>query len=1234
VIGLARPSRGDRRRAAVVGLVVLVASVMAGCATAPAPRDPLLRAQVAAQAGDREAYLRLVRDIVRDGPAAGSIPSAVEAATRAHGAEAALWRGVLAELEGHDEEAAGSLVLALSDPGAPGPIAAAAAARFAAMVDRVALPDTRVHALVQAMAREGLPGVVAAEAVALVAVRREARDLLEGARRRLGAVESHCLEGPRDRRPVSGRPAPRAPRAFGEEGSALARPEGRLAGERAPAAPGPCEGGVRAAPGGAIALPPGGVGVYGVIVPLPDLDDLEVEIVGAPAVRAYLAGRLVAESPRLSALRPERLTFDLRPEGVEALELHLADRGFSRPVEVRVRPAVAPEGVAPLAPITGAVVGLALARRSRDVEAAVAHLRAFAPASPVGEVLRAELAAWDTTRPGATLRAERRRLLERALAAAPTLGAARAALATQLLDEGDATRGAHVARGGPLGDHRDRIARDLAHAAGRAEEAEAAAERHRARLPWSCEAWDGWLGLAWERLRLAPALPDPIPGCGELRRRVARLLEEAWRLERADALLEALAPDAAAGAEQARIALDRARLALRAGEVARARALAELALAEGGEEELALETLLRVARLEGDDALLRRVARQVEETPGVSGMTRRQVLDLERDLGLPLDEAVASLRAARSASAGAREGEAEGSYEVVLHDRRTRIYPDGAMLHRVHRIVSLTDAHAAEEFGEIAVPEDAEVLVARTWRPLGGGRFEPIEPEDFVEKTSISLPALERGALAEVAWFWFDAPAARLGPGWETPLVRLESERGRTHRARLTLLSPADQPMELVLDGDPGALEVTPRGPGVLEVHATARPRVLLEPLDPSPERRLASVRAASGLDPAAIVDHLRDHAATATRVTPSVRDAVDAALADVAADADDEARLRALHRYVTGEIRDANERLEITSASATAAARRGERAVLLTAMVRAAGLAGELVLVRPLSVGGSDPRRFEHEAYVYPVVRARLGERTVWLETASRFAPFDYLPSLLQGAEALALGPRPERLITPRTPAGEGERALRVTIEVGADGAWVARGEDVVTGVFAASWRQALAGMTPDARRRGLEGLALEAIPGADVESVAVEGGDDVEGALTVRWQARGHSPGGAEVALTLGVGPDGLGRSTVLLAERETPMLVNRLSRMSVEIVVEAPDGWSFARVPGEVRVRHPLLEVTRWSSLSPDRARLTIHKTARVDAGIVLPDDYAAWKDAAYGADQADVAYVIVAPGAGER
>jgi len=1196
---------------------------LSACVSAPVRPDVAV-AEARAAGED----LEVARLVGRYGPRAASYEDGLVAARRVREAEGRAWEALLFDALGRDAEAFEAWLGLLDAVDTSPALASAAALAVLDLVDRVPLgptseaPDAAdpVPPLQRAMARPGTPGALAAEALVAVAARLAVDDparsdsLAAAARERLGAISRYRLVGPRDDRPALARPEPLALSAV-----AVAAPGGD-GGETLPG-----DRWVDCSRSGAVGLPPASHGVYSVIVDAPQRGRLEVEVVGDLSARVYAGGRPAASHPRLTAPLGERLraVVDAPPSGL--LEVQLAGRGFPEPIHIRVR-AHSPEAEPrPLEPRLGRLLELSAAIHDRDPRRIADTSAALDRSVPLDALWLARAALADPDRPDALGRSQATAHLAAAIAAAPELGGARAALAELLLDEGARARASAVASAGPLGDHADRVQLQLGLAAGLT--ATADAEAHRARLPRSCEAAGRWLGAAWETLKLRGAPIGSLPRCFELELRGAMLLHAAWELDRARALLDDVVSRAAPGAYLGRALLARSRLAVARGELDQAASDARAARLAGAEPEQALELLLRVALLAGDDALEARVKTDLRETPGVSAIGRRSTLAPARDLGLPLADGLAIARSVEQEDPA--EEEEGGGYEVLLDDLHTRVYPDGGMLHRQHRVLWLLTSTSVDAFGEVALPDEAEVLVARTWKPIEGGGWQPIEPEDLIEKTSISLPALERGAIAEIAWFWYQPPAARVAPGWRTPVFSFASGHGPTRRARWVLEAPPDAPLDVVsIAGGP-----TPErpGPGTLVFEAADRPRVLAEPLDPRPDRRIPGALVTSRFDPARLVGRLADEAATALAPSPALDALVDEALSGLDGGSDT-AKLRALHAFVVSQIRDVDESPLAGRAAFAAARRAGERASLLTALCRAAGFDADLVLVRPLAYGLVDPTRFEADNYLYPVVRARVDGREVWLDTVNRFAPFDYLPPLVQGCDALALTPTGGlRVTTPEAPPErEGTRSVEVTLTVGpAAQTYAAHGEERITGVYAMSWRHALVDMAPERRVAVLGAIAQQSLPGARIDRVETSPLERRGEPLRVSWEARGtlaeQGPGSA--ALTVGLAPERLEQGTILISERTAPMLVNRSVQLDVAMTLRLSEGVTLRERPEPAAVTHPLMTLERTVAPADDGRGLTLRKRFSLSPGMVSPGGYAAWKDAVRAVDRADVVHLTL-------
>ncbi|MFT7580650.1 MAG: hypothetical protein ACI9MR_002323 [Myxococcota bacterium] len=1219
--------------------------VISACASVPPTPDvEMASARAAIADGDAGGWLQVTRLILRHGPVVGRLPEALAASERAAHAgnlEGTLWAMWLARAVGDDRKAwRYGMQLALRDD-APSILRVVGAQELLRLVDRVTLVRDDLEALSTAWRVTSIDDRVGARLAELgeaVAIRLNSWGIVEASRRRMGAISRFAVSARLSRLPALASIAPLASELtqLPEDvaPTEVERPQVLPAGFRW----------VDETPDGRVASGHWGEGLYAVLVPLDarstdeglrDLgsDRVTVEIESGAAWTAWVSGREIARNPRLTEVRPTRTAFEAPAGGV--LELHLADRTPGIAARVFVRPrrsskaakAAPMEGVSPGAfdEAAWASVAASLAVHDGDGVALAAARSQFEADTPWAAWWLAQTIEADPTWPADHKRARAQRLYRDILAVEPSFAAARARLVEDIAATGDARTADALAATGPLGDYAAWV--------------NAEPNLH-AQIPTSCGAWAQWFEQEWEALSLSKTAVNDAPGCAAVQRQVARLAVARWRLADAQAVLERERLRASPGPARAEVLRALARVAASAGDVPRATALVTLALAEGGDQEVSLSMLHGYALLGSDAGETQAQLDAIQSTLGtldtVSLSARFEHLDPARDLGLPLDDGAVMARAAYASG----DGDASlGSYEVLLDDRYTRVYPDGAMAHRVHRVVRLLDARAVESFGEIALPEDAELLVARTWLPDGNDGVRPVAPEEFIEKTSVSLPELSTGTVAEVAWFWLERPRLWRRPGFRVGPLALESADGPTRLSRVAIRPPAGRSVDAVSWA--GAPPLVLGEDGVYRVLVRDRPRVQAEPLDPRPDRRIASVvlQTTDAVD--RVSARLRDGVVTAVVVSPAVEAAARAAVEGVDPDSP-RTVLKAIQSWVAGNIQEAGS--DVAGANATHAAleRSGDRAVLTAAMARARGLEAEVVLARPLAYGLVEVTDFDLSNYAYPVVRVWLpavgeGERTaVWLDTANRFSAFDYLPPLVQGVAGLTLGRVAGPVTTPAMASKDGGRVIDMQVDVrDAAGNWVVERVDTLTGLFAASWRNALSEYTPTARERVLEQVLQQSLPGASVTAVSVEGLDEaVVGAdkrpLVLRWTATGTlAATNSGFALTVGLDPESVGHRTVKLPTRSAPLLINRANRSRVRLRLTVPSGFRVPHAPEPVVVSHPLLAVSRRSVLGVGGQLLEVLKTYGLSAGIVPPDGYPAWREAAQRADRSEVLYIVVEP-----
>jgi hypothetical protein len=1084
-----------------------------------------------------------------------------------------------------------------------------AALRLLALVDRVALGPDDAAAAARALERLDGPSPAVAELAEAVAARRGDAPLAARARQRRGWVVEYTRTGR-----VAGWPALASDPSLPPRSVLDASLEGArgLAVERVET------------PDGTVAFAEDGPGLYVASITAPaSAAPLVLELISEPAIAVFDLGERVAFTDRLGALAPVRTEVRLAAGPERQVELQVSSRAAAPTVRVAIRPAplAAPAEAPGPDTLLARLARLEAALFDRDaLGAALAAeaLSADARGVALSALVRQEIA--DPSRPSALSSSRVRTLLEAASVAIADHVEARALLAATLAGSGEATTARAMAEGLPAGPLRDDLLLALDRDAGATEQAAARAEAALAQAPTSCRALAAVLDLRWERLRHgALALPERLPRCGDLELRLASLEADRGDTDAARRRLATAAAEAPPGLETARLRAAQAEVAWRGGDP---QAAADSARA-GLEERVAAEELLvqwrRAAIVSGSEEQAAAAAALLRRAPRISAEARRPWLDPADDLGLPLPDGEALARAVQADAAPV-----DAPVDVVLSERHVRILPDGTAITREYLLFRIVEAGAADRWGEVGLPDGAELLVARTWKPTPEGGLQPIEPEDLAETGAVSLTALEPGAFGEVAWVTIQEGAAAFFASGRLEDFAFESDDAAVRRARLVVRTEPGWP--LVYDRGVGVPEPERPDQGTLIFEMTRRERVIVEPLDPRPDRRLATVAVGWGADLRALRLARADRARSLLVPTPGVGALIGEALSGLGAGAQPGERLRALYATALDTIQGGDGGVWQQSASFIATTRSGERAVLLTAACRQAGMACDLVLARPKSRGAVDEsaRLGDPDDWAYPLVHARLPEGEIWLDPSEPFVPFGYIPPLVQGVEALPLTAGGDVLLrTPAMLAEGGEHRIDIEVDVAADGRFSVRGAEQLTGLYAMGWRHVLADLLPEARERGLAGVVRQSFPGVRVDAVELSELRGREVPLGMRWSAEGELP--KSRSLTLALSPESLSAATVKVPERTAPLFISRASNLRVSVTLRLPPGLSVRQPPTSVAIDGPLLAYRRDVALGA--GSLVITKTFRLDLGTVEPAQYPAWVAAVRALDRADVLHLTL-------
>lgn len=823
--------------------------------------------------------------------------------------------------------------------------------------------------------------------------------------------------------------------------------------------------------------------------------------------------------------------------------------------------------------------------------------------------------AWDPTLARETTVPERLRLLVDSIETTAGLASAQAELIVQTLANGDGAQARAIRGAASLGEQADEIDLELAREAEDKNEARRLASRLMSARPQSCSAALDWLEAHWESLTGSRDLARANwPGCGAVTRQLARLALESSRLVDALALSKRAYGESPPGEALTEAVLLVLTSLWRSGESGEAMKLASRFVSgrNPGVEQV-LDWLVR----HGEPRSVTAFEERLRSVPAVSQEVRASTLSA-MDVGLPLTTMESLIESGLDESTPTEQG--TDPVEVLFQERFIRPLGDGTLIHRHHQLFLVRSEDAVEAWGEVPLPEAAEVLVARTWRKASSGRILAVESEDWASTGAISLSALGAGTIAEVAIVWMEEPDRAVSPTWSTLRLPMGFQDAYVRTARVVV---AHEEGETIHVESGGGVRVT-RSPGRLEAvvrDVASRP---VEPLDPRPELRLPWVRFSGGSEEGLSVrlwhgsEALR--AARAMRLTPTVEEKAKEVTAGLR---DERQRLRAIHTAVLSEIQDEASSLSAQEASVVLGRRSGERSVALVALCRAAGHDCDLVSARPMARGLERPNEtlVDVDDWVYPLVRAQTQEGSIWLDTASPYAPFDFVPPLLAGVEGLVLdAPLTRVRLPPPDESPRGQRHLSMNLRVDPDGRYVADGEERLTGLYAMSWRHVLVDMTSEQRQNALDRLVQASLPGAGVTDLRFEHLEERAEPLIVLWRAEGSGLMGEENArISVGLSPENLSRATVHLAKRTAPLLVSRSTDLEVRIAVDLPPGWRLDQAPSTVDVDEGLIQFHRSAELGDSTVRL--HKRCRLSVGLVLPGVYSRWVEAARDVDRAD-------------
>jgi hypothetical protein len=243
------------------------------------------------------------------------------------------------------------------------------------------------------------------------------------------------------------------------------------------------------------------------------------------------------------------------------------------------------------------------------------------------------------------------------------------------------------------------------------------------------------------------------------------------------------------------------------------------------------------------------------------------------------------------------------------------------------------------------------------------------------------------------------------------------------------------------------------------------------------------------------------------------------------------------------------------------------EKALLLTAALKAIGVESQVALVSGKDGGSLNPKFISPTQFTHAVVAVPRADGTYqWIDPTVSYAPFGFVPWKDSGAEALLLKADAGGIITLPSKAEVSAARYKVTVKPRPDLKADVEAEAEYVGEDAIDMRDDLAPASESDRKSYLERWVADQRPNAVLKTYTIEGLDDVDKPLRIKMaiEAPGLVTKAEDVLLVGGCVFLCYDANPLSRAIRQHPFYIDRGWSREETVVIAPPPGMAAAQMP----------------------------------------------------------------------